>query len=570
MIVKNANRPGYKNTKVGWIPKEWAAQTLNCISGFITKGATPTTYGFSWVPKETGIPFIRSECVSTSGIIETKLSYISMEAHHSLRRSEVKPGDILITITGHVGRVICFPSEIPLANINQHIARVRIDKQNTNKGYVFHYLSMKSSQTHFQRIVTGQAYPQISLKQVREKLIPLPPLPEQKKIAKILSTWDEAIEQTRKLIETKKRRKKALMQQLLTGKKRLPSYNSNWVKLQIGKVLEVVTRRVNFYDDTEYTLVSVRRRSQGLFLRSILYGREILTKNLYRIEPGDFLISKMQIVHGASALVTNEFGGMNVSGSYISLVPVKLNILDSEYLDWFSRTPEFYHLTLRSSYGVHIEKMTFNLNLFFKSHIYIPSEKYEQSDIADVLSIAETEIKTLENKLTALKNQKHGLMQKLLTGEVRVITKYILDTCIFNWLLNERISHDDLPKDAHFVITHLQIDEINKTNDEDLRARLQLILTRITHEVVHTENFVFGISRFDHAKLGKDSPYSRLVSELNKLSNRKSNNIRDALIAEVAIQNSYGLLTADRNLAKVARRNGCYVRFYTNTEKSER
>ena len=94
--------------------------------------------------------------------------------------------------------------------------------------------------------------------------------------------------------------------------------------------------------------------------------------------------------------------------------------LDINFLNWLSKTPYFYHLTYLASYGVHIEKMTFNLRLFLKSEIKIPGSLDEQHQIAEVLTIADYEIVTLETKLSALEKQKRGLMQKLLSGEVRV------------------------------------------------------------------------------------------------------------------------------------------------------
>ena len=141
---------------------------------------------------------------------------------------------------------------------------------------------------------------------------------------------------------------------------------------------------------------------------------------MYTVQKGDFLISKMQIVHGASALVEKEFDGLNISGSYIALNVANNKNLDVNFFNWLSKTPYFYHLTFLASYGVHIEKMTFNLRLFLKSKIKIPENIQEQCAIVDVLKTADDEINQLEKKLKALEKQKRGLMQKLLTGEIRV------------------------------------------------------------------------------------------------------------------------------------------------------
>jgi type I restriction enzyme S subunit len=89
-------KPGYKKTEAGVISGDWKPTKLETFSAFITKGATPTTYGFSW--KNDGVLFLRSECVSEQGLDLAQSMFITPEAHEVLRRSEVRAGDILITI----------------------------------------------------------------------------------------------------------------------------------------------------------------------------------------------------------------------------------------------------------------------------------------------------------------------------------------------------------------------------------------------------------------------------------------------------------------------------------------
>ena len=147
--------------------------------------------------------------------------FISEEANDALERSKITGGDILMTITGNVGRVCIYPLKYKTGNINQHIARIRITDMSISSQFVFQYLSQSSIITEYNKIVTGQAYPQLSLKQVRETHIPVPSLQEQQKIASILSSVDEKLE----VLQDKKAEfqelKKGLMQQLLTGKIRV-------------------------------------------------------------------------------------------------------------------------------------------------------------------------------------------------------------------------------------------------------------------------------------------------------------------------------------------------------------
>ena len=155
-------------------------------------------------------------------------------------------------------------------------------------------------------------------------------------------------------------------------------------------------------------------------LREVLKGTEILTKKMNIAQSGDFLISKMQIVHGAAGVVPDEFDGFHISDSYISLTPKDARKLDIHFFAWFAKQKLMYHKAFLCSYGVHIEKMTFNFKLFLKEKISVPASIEEQQKIAAVLSTADLEIAALQQKLDAFKQEKKALMQQLLTGKRRV------------------------------------------------------------------------------------------------------------------------------------------------------
>lgn len=406
----NENRPGYKKTKVGWIPEEWKCDQVRA-TGKVVTGTTPATsnsdfYGGEYLfvtPVDIGIsPWIRKS--------STTLSRKGFKKARKIDRGSV----MFVCIGSTIGKVGI--AEVKLS-INQQINAI-VPNSKSSGSYLYYVLLAQGCRI---ALYAGcQAVPIINKSQFETVRISLPPLSEQRKIAEILSTWDKAIEQTRRLIDAKKHRKKALMQQLLTGKKRLPGFSEEWKVYRLSSLLSQVSRPVEFDDNALYNLISVRRRSEGIFRRGEVIGHSIKTKQMYKARNGDFLISKMQIVHGASALVSQEFDGMHISGSYISLQGTNPKNINDIFLNWFSKTPYFYHLTYLASYGVHIEKMTFNLRLFLKAKITIPKNVEEQHRIADVLATADDDIKILEQKLSALEKQKRGLMQKLLAGEVRV------------------------------------------------------------------------------------------------------------------------------------------------------
>lgn len=210
------------------------------------------------------------------------------------------------------------------------------------------------------------------------------------------------------------------MQQLLTGKRRLPGFTGEWKKCLLGNLLREIKRQISWDDNAFYKLLSVKRRSEGVVLREIMQGKNILTKKMNEVYAGDFLISKMQVVHGAMAMVPENFNKFHVSDSYITLIPRRSNILHMPFFDHFSRQLKMYHMALISSYGVHIEKMTFNIASFLKKSIFIPVDISEQRAIAAVLDAADREIVLLEQKAARLREEKKALMQQLLTGKRRV------------------------------------------------------------------------------------------------------------------------------------------------------
>ncbi|MCH8539362.1 MAG: restriction endonuclease subunit S [Opitutales bacterium] len=294
-------------------------------------------------------------------------------------------------------------------------------KENVDIKYLHHFMLSPAflSQAIVVSLRTGM--PKINRADLNKIRIPLPPLPEQKKIAEILGACDEAIEAQERLIALKQQRKKGLMQQLLTGKTRFPQFAGKpWREVKIDSLLREVKRPVEWNDSERYQLLSLRRRSGGPFARESLLGSQIKTKTLKKVHAGDFLIAKMQVTHGALGMVTRDFDGWKVSDSYICLVPRNPESFDIRFFNYLSQNRYIWHLAYVSSYGVAIEKMTFVLKHFMKKEIRIPPTKEETSTIADCLDAANEEITLQQQKLEQLKQQKKALMQQLLTGKVRV------------------------------------------------------------------------------------------------------------------------------------------------------
>jgi type I restriction enzyme S subunit len=241
----------------------------------------------------------------------------------------------------------------------------------------------------------------------------LPPLAEQKKISVILSTWDNAIETCKKLIAAKFSRKRALMQKLLSGKKRFPEFQGQKLKYAfLGDVASESTER-NKSAMTNEKLMAVMKTAGMVPMREHVQGKS--GDRCKTVAPNWFAYNPMRLNIGSIAQWKGTEKVM-VSGDYV-VFKCDESKLDPDYLNHFRKSEIWTNFVKSNGDG------SVRIRIYF-SHLaemkmLLPSLE-EQKRIAAVLNACDTEINLLTEKLEALKNQKRGLMQQLLTGRVRV------------------------------------------------------------------------------------------------------------------------------------------------------
>jgi len=421
MSKAETRHPGFNQSPLGLIPSDWEVKKLKEI---LIEGKLGGNYENA--EANNGIPVIKMGNLDRGVIKIDKIQYLPENEEYN-KEDVLKEGDLLFNTRNTlelVGKVAIWKNELSFAVYNSNLMRMKFDERLVASNWFMNY-AFNSHQSI--RQLRGIAIGTTSVAAIYGRdldtiKLALPPLPEQKAIAQLLSAWDDAISKTQALIAQKELRKKWLMQNLLTGKKRFKGFSGEWNKYPFERLLKVVKRPVEWKDEELYKLISVRRHSGGIFFRESLYGHQIKVKDLRTAEEGDFLFSKMQILHGASALVTKEFAGAMISGSYIAVVAKDKKILNMEFLNWVSQLTYFYHQTYISSYGVHIEKMTFDFEIFLNLETKLPSIE-EQTYISRVLWAADKEIQLLKTKTEKLREQKKWLMHILLTGEKRLTIK---------------------------------------------------------------------------------------------------------------------------------------------------
>ncbi|MGL1085245.1 restriction endonuclease subunit S [Vibrio vulnificus] len=173
----------------------WPLVKFGSFCSVVTKGTTPTSIGYDF--SEEGIPFLRVQNIKNSTVCLDDVLFVDQNTHDALERSKVKAGDLLVTIAGTIGRVAVVPEAFPEANCNQAVAIIRFDKSKFDIRFLLHWLSSDEAIRQISgKKVTG-TISNLSLSQIKELEIPLPPLDEQKRIAAILDKAD-AIRQKRK------------------------------------------------------------------------------------------------------------------------------------------------------------------------------------------------------------------------------------------------------------------------------------------------------------------------------------------------------------------------------------
>lgn len=217
---------------------EWEEKKLEEVSEFITKGATPTTYGFEW--QLSGIPFFRNDAIKNNQFVYGDYSYISEKANEALKRSEIYANDILVAITGDIGKVGIIPKSIEKGNINQHIARVRVTKE-SDSYFIYQSLCTEGQQRKYQLIKTGLSMPQLSLEQIRKTIVLCPSLSEQKKIGYYFQNLDHLISIYQRKYEEAKILKKYMLQKMFPNKGknkpeiRFKGFTDAWEQRKLGE-----------------------------------------------------------------------------------------------------------------------------------------------------------------------------------------------------------------------------------------------------------------------------------------------------------------------------------------------
>ena len=385
---------------MGVIPQEWEIKTLcECFS--ISAGRDLQKAFYSATPSEIHRYPIFSNSLENKGLY----GYTSHPRH--------KSGSITITGRGMLGvaeyRNIDFDAIVRLL--------VLFPKRPITGSLIAEYINFKKP---FYLESTG--VPQLTAPQIANTPIPIPPLAEQRKIAEILGVWDEAIEKQSRLIEKLELRKRALMQRLLTGRTRLPGFTSPWQKVKLGEICKRVTRH-NEENCQNVMTISAQR---GFVSQTDFFNKSVASSTLDNY----YLVLKDEFCYNKSYSNGYPMGAIKrlkeadkavVTTLYICFSITDKQKLSIDFFEQYCENGEFNQglMKIANEGGRAHGLLNVTPTDFFSLGILLPTLP-EQKAIAEVLTTADNEIAIHRKKLDALRLQKRGLMQQLLTGKTRV------------------------------------------------------------------------------------------------------------------------------------------------------
>lgn len=414
----------YKQTDIGIVPQSWDVVKLEPNVGRVKSGKR-LPQGYYVTGKRTSHPYLRVIDMNM-GYVDTKnIMFVPDEAFPAIQNYCIFKDDIYISVAGTLGLVGRIPEWLDGANLTENANRITNIKCNID--FLMYWLMGDYIKNQIDSTQTVGAQPKLALQKIREFLIPIPSKEEQSAIATALTDIDELIISLKKLIQKKKAIKQGAMQELLTGKKRLPGFSEEWVKINMYNNSKVKARigwqgltKAEYLNEGYSYLVTGTDFENGYINWNGCY---FVTKERYLQDPniqllnGDILITKDGTI-GKIALVDGLEKPATLNSGVFVVRPLNMayNIRFLFYILSSDVFADFLDKLTAGSTIIHLYQK--DLASF---EFCAPPTVEEQGAIASILYDMDIEIQKLEEKLRKYNKIKQGMMSELLTGKIRFI-----------------------------------------------------------------------------------------------------------------------------------------------------
>lgn len=425
--MRKSNLSNYTHSLWGTVPKNWKWYRINEICT-ISSGGTPS--------RKEKDNFKGNILWVTSGelknrTIEDTLEKISDGAVEEFNLTLYDPETVIIAIYGLEAEGVRGTASILKKKSTISQACMAFANFQGLSNVYFYYWYLNYGSIIGKRYAQGTKQQNLSQDVVATIPICCPPLPEQQKIAAILSTQDKVIELKEKLLAQKQQQKKYLMQQLLTEKKRLPGFNEKWKVEKFSEIFDFLSTNTLSRDNLFEGVGAIQNIHYGDILTKFdevidldcvcppSIKESAIPNNCATVKSGDIIIADTaeDLTAGKAVEVQNIGDRVIYSGLHTMLCRPKEQLFSEGWLGFYINS-EAYHKQL-IPYIAGVKVMAISKSNIVKTYIAIPS-KAEQAAIVEILSTADHEIDLLQKSIEAEKQKKKALMQLLLTGKVRV------------------------------------------------------------------------------------------------------------------------------------------------------
>jgi type I restriction enzyme S subunit len=419
-------RPGYKQTDVGVIPEDWEVDALRTVTpANRANGIVDGPFGSNLKTihyRKSGIPIITSGYVTDGCFVADSYLYVDEEKFKAEKRSAVVAGDIVMAKIGaRCGATAILPKDHQTGILSGNALKITVDENRHSTFYIWQLLWSLYSWGRIDTLRSVGAQPAISMPNLKNLSLPLPPLSEQCAIAAALSDADALIAALELMIAKKRDLKQAAMQHLLTGSTRLPGFSGEWEVKRLGDLAEFRSgyafRSLTYTGMGRFRIITIANVQDGKFdpvgckkvmdLPADIQPHQILkTNDLLMSMTGN--VGRVCMVLGERFLLNQRVGQVIARREHSQM-----------FLFQLLRQPKFkLDMDLAATGGA---QGNIGVPTIVNYRFEIPPTLAEQTAIAEVLSDMDADLDGLEMQAAKARAVKQGMMQELLTGRVRLV-----------------------------------------------------------------------------------------------------------------------------------------------------
>lgn len=388
-------KKGYKQTEVGVIPEKWIVSTIGSIADVKTGPFGSALHAEDYV--QDGTPIITVEHLGETGLTRQNLPKVSEEDRHRLSAYSMQEGDIVFSRVGSVDRNAYVTASENGWLFSGRILRIRAKSEELSTQYLGYYFKSEDAKERIRNVAVGQTMASLNTKLMNAFKVVLPTVEEQKNIAALLSNMDTLISTLEKQVSKKKAIKQGAMQELLTGKRRLPGFSGNWQTISLKKALSV---------------------GHGMSQHDV----ECPTGRYPILATGGVIGRANRYLWNAPSVLIGRKGTINkpqyMDKPFWSIDTLFYTKINEGYCPKF-----LYYVFCRIdwlSYNEASGVPSLSSKTIESIEVQVPDYR-EQCAIAGALTDIDTEIEALEQKSGKYRQVKQGMMQQLLTGKIRLM-----------------------------------------------------------------------------------------------------------------------------------------------------